>query len=88
MKKIFFVLGSFLIAGGTILGIGFYYVTAKAGIPYQDPPVELQIQYAVDMGVGNELLKIGAVLVCVSIVGRLIIRIIQKSQKNMGDTQS
>ena len=71
-----------------MLGIGLFYTTVKAGIPYQDPPLELQIQYAVNMGVGNELLKVGAVLVCVSIVGRLIIRIIRKSQKNASGAQS
>ncbi len=88
MKKIFYALGSFLIAGAVMLGIGLFYTTVKAGIPYQDPPLELQIQYAVNMGVGNELLKVGAVLVCVSIVGRLIIRIIRKSQKNASGAQS
>lgn len=82
MKKMFYILGSFLIAGGIMLGIGLFYTTVKAGIPYQDPPVELQIQYAVNMGVGNELLKVGAVLACVAIVGRLIIRIILKTKKD------
>ena len=88
MKKLFYILGSFLIAGATMLGIGLFYVTVKAGIPYQDPPVELQIQYAVNTGVGNELLKGGAILACVAIVGRLIVRIIMKSQKNTEGTQS
>lgn len=82
MKKLFYILGSFLIAGATMLGIGLFYVTVKAGIPYQDPPVELQIQYAVNMGVGNKLLKVGAILACVAIVGRLIVRIILKTKKD------
>ena len=84
MKKLFFVLGSFLIAGGTMLGIGLYYVIAKAGIPYQDPPVELQIQYAVNMGVGEVLIKTGAVLACLAIVGRVIIRIVLKKNNSEG----
>ena len=36
---------SVMMAGGIILLIGLYYSMVKAGIPYQDPPLELQIQY-------------------------------------------
>ncbi len=35
------------------------YTVIKAGIPYQDPPLELQIQYAIHAGIGDELLRIG-----------------------------
>ena len=34
---------SVMMAGGIILLIGLYYSMVKAGIPYQDPPLELQI---------------------------------------------
>ena len=67
-----------------MLGIGLFYVIAKAGIPYQDPPVELQIQYAVNMGVGEVLIKTGAVLACLAIVGRVIIRIVLKKNNSEG----
>ena len=48
-----------ILAGLIILIIGIYYEVVKAGIPYQDPPLELQIQYAINSGVGDELCKIG-----------------------------
>ena len=36
----------FLISGILSILIGAYYLFVKAGIPYQDPPLKLQIQYA------------------------------------------
>lgn len=48
-----------IIAGIIILVIGFYYSVFKAGIPYQDAPIELQIQYDIDYNIGNVLTKIG-----------------------------
>lgn len=50
---------SVILAGIILLFIGLYYSMIKAGIPYQDPPPELQIQYAVYMGIGEILLKNG-----------------------------
>ena len=52
--------------------MGAYYCVIKAGIPYQDPPLELQIQYAVNMGIGEQLVKNGFIL----IVGGGMIRVI------------
>ena len=48
-----------LLAGAIIFITGAYYTVIKAGIPYQDPPLELQIQYAIHAGIGDELLRIG-----------------------------
>ncbi|MCI8968302.1 MAG: hypothetical protein HFH75_12085 [Lachnospiraceae bacterium] len=45
----------------------------KAGIPFQDPPLELQIQYAVHMGVGETLIKTGFVTASCSSLVRLIL---------------
>ena len=44
-----------ILAGGIIFFIGLYYWIVKAGIPYQDPPLELQVQYAVNSGIGSIL---------------------------------
>ena len=73
MKKIWnnFTNG-LIIAGALILLLGAYYSVIKAGIPYQDPPLELQIQYAVNMGIGDELCKVGLSVLTVGIVGRII----------------
>lgn len=37
-------INAIFLAGIIILFIGVYYWIIKAGIPYQDPPLELQIQ--------------------------------------------
>lgn len=41
--------------GVVIFAIGMYFAFVKAGIPYQDPTVEMQIQYMADMKVGDIL---------------------------------
>ena len=43
-----------LLAGCIVFAVGVYYEMIKAGIPYQDPPPALQIQYAVNMGIGEQ----------------------------------
>ncbi len=50
-----------IIVGIIILVIGFYYSVFKAGIPYQDAPIELQMQYEIDYNIGNVLTKIGSI---------------------------
>jgi len=57
-------LNAAVLAGMLILFIGAYYCVVKAGIPPQDPPPEVQIQYAINMGIGETLVKDG-VLICV-----------------------
>ena len=53
------IANSVILAGIILFLIGLYYSVIKAGIPYQDPPLELQIQYAIYMGIGEILLKNG-----------------------------
>ncbi|SDB13351.1 hypothetical protein [Butyrivibrio sp. INlla16] len=69
---------SLIIAGVVILTIGMYYWVIKAGIPYQDPPEELRIQYAVNMGIGDELIKDGAIISIAGVIGRVIVYLIGK----------
>ena len=71
-----------IVAGIIILLIGIYYCAVKAGIPYQDPPLELQIQYAINMGIGDILIKDGfLILICGGIVGLLFQLVWKKKQK-------
>ena len=59
------VFNAIILAGIIIFLVGLYYWVIKAGIPYQDPPIELQIQYAVNMGIGDALVGKGlAFAVC------------------------
>ncbi len=75
IKSLFYTLSNAaVLAGLIILAVGVYYVVIKAGIPYQDPPLELQIQYAVNMGIGDELCRIGFFTVLYGMAFRLILR--------------
>ena len=69
---------AFILAGVIILLIGAYYLVVKAGIPYQDPPLELQIKYAVNMGIGDELFKDGLIVTAFGLLGRILSRYLGK----------
>lgn len=71
-------INSVIFAGVIILVIGLYYYMIKAGIPYQDPPLELQIQYAVNMRIGEILTGSGFVIAVCGGVIRLILRLIYR----------
>lgn len=73
-KRMLCTLGNaVLLAGFIILMIGAYYEVVKAGIPYQDPPLELQIQYAINTGIGDELCRIGFFAVLYGVALRLLV---------------
>ena len=64
-----------VLAGILILMMGAYYEIVKAGIPYQDPPPELQIQYAVNLGTGDELCRIGFLTLLSGLALRVVLRL-------------
>jgi len=72
---------SVLIAGLIILVIGLYYLVIKAGIPYQDPTPELQIQYTVNMKIGEILSGLGFCMSIVAGICRIVLGIIGKKKK-------
>ena len=65
-----------MLSGCIIFFIGLYYWIIKAGIPYQNPPLELQIQYTVNMTIGEILLKNGFVIAISGIIVRFLLKII------------
>ena len=69
---------SVILAGVIVLFIGLYYSVIKAGIPYQDPPLELQIEYAINMGIGDTLVGKGFLIAVCGGVIRLILGLILK----------
>ena len=69
MNKINQFLNAVIIAGIVVLCIGIFYSVIKAGIPYQDPTPEMQIRYAVNMQMGDELTKTGA---CMALTGTAV----------------
>lgn len=72
------IINSIILAGIIILLIGLYYMVVKAGIPYQDPTVEMQIKYAVNMGIGETLAANGFVLAVSGGIIRLVLWLINK----------
>ena len=81
MKVIKSLLNGVIIAGVIMFFISLYYLMLKAGIPYQDPPLELQIQYAVNMGIGEVLLKVGLITLVIGIVLRIIVGVVGRNGK-------
>ena len=71
-----FAISSIILAGIILLVIGLYYSMIKAGITYQDPPLELQIQYAINMGIGEILSKNGFLIAICGGVIRLLLGLI------------
>ena len=68
-------LGGAALSGGLVMVlVGAYYAVVKAGIPYQDPTLDMQLRYAIDMGVGTTLLRLGAVLTAVGAALKLLLR--------------
>lgn len=70
-----------IIAGVIMFVMGCYYMVLKAGIPYQDPPLELQIEYAVNMGIGSSLIKSGGLTLFIGLVPRILLIFIKKRDK-------
>ena len=80
MKNLHKILGPVMLAGAIMLGIGIYYSFVMAGIPYQDPPLELQMKYAVNAGIGDVLTRIGGGIACATLVVRAVLRVIMKNK--------
>lgn len=63
-----------LLAGVMLLLAGLYGLVIKAGVPYQDPTPEMQFRYAVDLGVGEALLRLGALSTVIGFLLKPFIR--------------
>ena len=72
--------GAVLLAGCIVFAVGAYYEVIKAGIPYQDPPLELQIQYAINLGIGDALCRIGFFTVLAGAAFRLAVCLLIKKR--------
>ena len=64
---------SAILAGLIVFVIGLYYMVVKAGIPYQDPPLELQIKYAIHSGIGDILVRDGFLILLYAGIFRLVL---------------
>lgn len=77
------IINAVIIAGVILIFTGLYYLVIKAGIPYQDAPLELQIEYAVNMGIGNILVRNGFLVAVGGGIIRLIIAVVLKSNEKI-----
>lgn len=59
LNTVLYLIIALIFVGIIILIIGLYYSVFKAGIPYQDAPIELQKQYEINYNIGNILTKVG-----------------------------
>lgn len=75
------IVNSVIFAGVILFGIGMYYWVVKAGIPYQDPPLELQIQYAVHSEIGDILVKLGFLIGACGGIVRLLLGVLLRKYK-------
>ena len=71
------LLNSLILAGMILFLMGLYYGMIKAGIPYQDPTLEMQIQYTVDMRIGEILQRNGFLIAICGGIIRLILKLIK-----------
>lgn len=78
LKRLF---TSILLAGILVLAAGLYYKVIKAGIPFQDPTPELQLQYLINMGIGDVLTKIGLCTTMAGSICRSVIGILNRKKK-------
>ncbi len=75
------IINAILLAGIIILFIGAYYCIIKAGIPYQDSPLELQIKYAINMGIGDILVRVGFLISTCGGIARLLFKLLMKKRQ-------
>lgn len=78
------IMNAVLLAGIIMFAIGLYYMVIKAGIPYQDAPLELQIKYAVNMGVGEMLIGKGFLTALCGGVVRLLLWVFKLGSRRSG----
>ncbi len=75
------IINAVLLAGIIILLIGAYYCVIKAGIPYQDPPLALQIQYSINIGIGKILVRDGFLISVGGGIARLLFKLAAKKRQ-------
>lgn len=83
-EKLCTMLNAVITAGIIIWFIGLYYFMIKAGIPYQDPPLDLQIQYEIHAGIGDVLMGMGFKIALCGGVFRFALNLIWKKRQEKG----
>lgn len=68
------------IAGIMLIFIGIYFLAVGAGIPYQDPTVELTIKWEANYLAGTMCTKCGVAFFIIGIVGYVVLRICRRGR--------
>lgn len=71
----------FLISGILSALMGAYYLFAKAGLPLQDPPLALKIQYEINFGVGEKMIMLGLTCLFIGCIGYTVAWICSRTEK-------
>ncbi len=74
---------SILFAGILVLATGLYYMVIKAGIPFQDPTPEMQLQYSINMGIGDALTKVGFCTTMAGSICRIVIGVLSRKKHSV-----
>ena len=74
-------INALIIAGIIIWFTGLYYSVFKAGISYQDAPLDLQVQYEINAGIGVVLTGTGFKITIFSSIIRLALGMVWKIKK-------
>lgn len=77
-EKLKSLIWGIIFAGIIIFLTGCYYAILEAGLPYQDPTPEMQIEYAINMGIGRVLTRCGGLTFLVGLFFRIILSIVNK----------
>lgn len=80
-SRLVLLIDALILAGLIVFLTGLYYWMIKAGIPAQDPPLEVQIEYAVNMGIGEILLAKGFILILGGGILRLFLGLRRKKRQ-------
>ena len=81
MKAIKILLDIVIVAGVIMLFAGLYFWLIKAGIPYQDPTPEMQMQYAKNLRTGEVLIAVGFLVSIFAPIPRIIVGIVARRRK-------
>ncbi len=73
---------SVILAGVINFAIGLYYSMVRAGIPVQNPTEKMQLEYVINMGIGETLIRNGLMLVLFGVTLRLLYEVIVLRRRN------
>ena len=78
-KKIRVFTDAIMLSGLIVIAIGIYFSLFKAGLPYQDPTIEMTIQWNAWYIAGDSCLKSGGICFIIGLIGRFLCQIFKRN---------